>query len=113
MAFIAEVRRLCGRVGVTSWPLRTQTMNEWCREVAADVRYAGLTLAHEAQRCGEWWEPRLKRGQHKAPHLTLRRWLDRAVKICAEDGHAAMDPQERFVQDELERQRELRAGGHD
>lgn len=112
--FILEVQRLCARCGVTSWPLKTQTLREWCREVVADTRYAGLDLADEARRCGEYWEPKLRRGQTKAPHLALRNWLVTAIEIAASraarggNGHGSGDA---FFESELERMKELRATG--
>ena len=82
-AFIEEVVRFCKRTGVKKWPLKSETLEEWCRGVFAEVQYAGLDFAHQTKMCGEHWEPKKAKGQ---PHRRIRNWLNNALRFRERDG---------------------------
>ena len=61
----------------TEWRL-SRPIEEWCREIETDAKYAGADLPYEIRKCRDWHNGRGKRP--KSPDIAIRNWLERAAR---------------------------------
>jgi len=80
-ALTQEVGRFCARLGCQHWPLKSETVRDWCRRALADTTYAALDLTRLTMEAGERYEVR---GEKPEPVRALRGWWNREVKFMAE-----------------------------
>ena len=111
---VAEVSRFCARTGVKRWPLKSESIAQWCEGIISDPRYATIDLPYQVRICGEHWEP-IAGKKKAAPHRRIRNWLNKAVEIAASDGRGvSSEPsdeelRQRAIQEAASRRRARRS----
>lgn len=86
---IEAVALFCRRIGVGVWPMKSTSLEAWCRTVAREVEYAGLDLVAETRKCGDHWEPQASKKKKAAPHMRLRNWWGIASQRRSKNGNGS------------------------
>jgi DNA-binding transcriptional ArsR family regulator len=97
------VGQMCIRLRLP-WPLKSTTIDEWCRRIRSEPRFAGLDFVYETRKAADHFDGVPASKRRRRVDATLRRWYENALKFAARDRARFPDESDEAGDDFAERE---------